>query len=71
MSQSIRDILDTETKIDVLITCFETYISKCKKYANMPTKGYGSIEESLKKANWAERQNLAERLLNEILEEVN
>jgi hypothetical protein len=71
MSKTILDIFDNENKVNVLVTCFENYISKCNSNANRPLRGNGSCEEIDKKEEWRHKADFAERLLSEICEELN
>ena len=70
MSATIRDILSTHKKQELVRTVFETYIKKCKTHANSPLRGYGSCEEKERKKEWAAKAEDAEDLLSDIMNEL-
>jgi len=68
--KDLKDILETKEEETLIFEVFEDYIKKCKSYANRPTKGYGSVEEQMKKDAWNEKAENAHNLLCKIMEEL-
>ena len=67
--RDIKDILDTEERTALLVEVFETFIKKAKGYANRPLQGW-KVSEQMKREEWLIKQQKAEKLLSDILEDM-
>jgi hypothetical protein len=70
MSATIREIIDTEDKTEIIIAAFEQYIKRCKTNAKATLNGYGNASSQLKREQWEQRCEQASELLNELLNEL-
>lgn len=67
----IREILNEDYKIQLVIDVFETEIKKCKAIIARPMQGYSSVNHQIKIDKWTDRKEKLEELLNDILSPLN
>lgn len=70
MSAPIREVINSEERIQLINDALMLYINTAKGRANAKLRGYGRISEETKKEAWAKKAVEAEQLLSDIMIEL-